>query len=167
MSPALPPEIREVLLLIALYLSAALGGTLAAVHRLPAARLAAAVALAALVMLVTVTAARDPRLLPVAILGRVDLIVSNPPYVADYEYDFLPSDVRREPREALVAGPTGLEVIQRIGASAADWLRPGGVVICEIAATQGVSAPSSFYGVSTVVRKDLSDRDRYVVAVKP
>lgn len=107
----------------------------------------------------------DP--LPVAILGQVDLIVSNPPYVAEHEYEYLPRDVRREPRQALVAGQTGLEMIERIGASAAEWLRPGGVVICEIGATQGVSAPSSFVGVSTVVRQDLSGRDRYVVGVKP
>jgi release factor glutamine methyltransferase len=75
--------------------------------------------------------------------------------------------VQREPRIALVAGPTGLEVIQRIGASAAAWLRPGGVVICEIGDRQGVSATSSFMDLPAIVRQDLSGRDRYIVAVKP
>lgn len=107
----------------------------------------------------------DP--LPTAILGTVDLIVANPPYVADVDFSGLPRDVQREPRIALVSGPTGLEVIQQIGASAATWLRPGGVVICEIGERQGVSASSSFRDLPAVVRQDLTGRDRYVVAVKP
>jgi release factor glutamine methyltransferase len=107
----------------------------------------------------------DP--LPTAILGTTDLIVANPPYVAEVDFSGLPRDVQREPRVALVAGSSGLEVIQRIGASAAAWLRPGGVVICEIGEKQGVSATSSFLDLPAVVRQDLTGRDRYVVAVKP
>jgi release factor glutamine methyltransferase len=107
----------------------------------------------------------DP--LPTAILGMVDLIVANPPYVAEVDFAALPRDVQREPRVALVSGPTGLEIIQQIGASAAAWLRPGGVVICEIGERQGVSAASSFRDLPAVVRQDLTGRDRYVVAVKP
>lgn len=107
----------------------------------------------------------DP--LPVSILGEVDLLVANPPYIAEGEFDALPIDVKREPRVALVAGRTGLEVIQEIGVSAADWLRPGGVMVCEIGETQGESAARSFFGLPTVVRQDLAGRDRYVVAVKP
>jgi release factor glutamine methyltransferase len=107
----------------------------------------------------------DP--LPTAILGSVDLIVANPPYVAEVDFAQLPEDVRREPKVALVSGPTGLEVIQRIGASSASWLRPGGVVTCEIGEKQGVSATSSFVDLPAVVRQDLTGRDRYVVAVKP
>lgn len=105
--------------------------------------------------------------LPERILGEVDLIVANPPYVAEVQYSFLPADVRREPRQALVAGPTGLEVIQRIGDVAAKWLRPGGVLVCEIGERQGVSASSSVRDLSPVIRQDLSGRDRYLVAVKP
>jgi release factor glutamine methyltransferase len=107
----------------------------------------------------------DP--LPASIFGEVDLMVANPPYVSDVEFDSLPEDVKREPRVALVAGRTGLEVIQAIGASAAQWLRPGGVLVCEIGENQGVSASSSFVDLPTVVREDLSGRDRYVIAVKP
>jgi release factor glutamine methyltransferase len=105
--------------------------------------------------------------LPAAVLGTADLIVANPPYVAEVDYSGLPEDVRCEPKVALVAGASGLEVIERIGASAVDWLRPGGVVICEIGEKQGVAASSSFRGLPAVVRKDLAGRDRYVVAVKP
>ena len=58
-------------------------------------------------------------------------------------------------------------MIERIGASAGAWLRPGGVVICEIGETQGAGAASSFIDLPAVVRKDMSGADRYVVAVKP
>lgn len=107
----------------------------------------------------------DP--LPASLLGEVDLLVANPPYVAQSEFDSLPIDVKHEPHVALVAGTRGLEQIERIGASAVDWLRPGGVVICEIGEKQGVSAATSFTDLPAVVRKDLAGRDRYVVAVKP
>lgn len=107
----------------------------------------------------------DP--LPAALLGEVDLLVVNPPYVAETEFEELTDDVKREPKIALVPGPTGLETIRSIGASASRWLRPGGVVVCEIGERQGVSAPASFLDLPTVVRKDLAGRDRYVVAVKP
>ncbi len=107
----------------------------------------------------------DP--LPAAILGSVDLIVANPPYVAEVDFADLPRDVQNEPRIALVAGPSGLEVIQEIGAAAEVWLRPGGVVVCEIGEKQGVSATSSFVDLPAVVRQDISGRDRYIVAVKP
>lgn len=107
----------------------------------------------------------DP--LPAALLGEVDLLVANPPYVAENDFDLLPDDVKREPRVALVAGRTGLEMIRSIGASVWMWLRPGGVVVCEIGETQGAPASTSFRDLPTVVRKDLAGRDRYIVAVKP
>ncbi len=107
----------------------------------------------------------DP--LPAALLGGVDLLVANPPYVAASEFNALPEDVKREPEVALIAGPTGLEVIERIGVAAMDWLRPGGVVVCEIGQTQGPAGSKCFAGMSVVVRQDLNGLDRYVVAVKP
>ena len=107
----------------------------------------------------------DP--LPERLIGEIDLIVANPPYVAESQFSHLPADVRREPREALISGRTGLEVIERIGDSAAKWLRPGGVLVCEIGERQGVSASSSVRDLSAVIRPDLTGRDRYLVAVKP
>lgn len=107
----------------------------------------------------------DP--LPVSLMGQVDLIVANPPYVSEGEFEILPEDVKREPRVALIAGPTGLEVIERIGINAVDWLRPGGVIVVEIGETQGPAASSMFKRLPAVVRQDLSGRDRYVVSVKP
>lgn len=107
----------------------------------------------------------DP--LPVSLLGAVDLIVANPPYVSEAEFADLPEDVKQEPKVALVSGRSGLEIIERIGASAAQWLRPGGVVVCEIGEKQGVAAASSFPGIPMVVRKDLNGRDRFAMGVKP
>lgn len=107
----------------------------------------------------------DP--LPASLLGEVDLLVVNPPYVSEAEFETLPEDVKREPRIALVAGRTGLEVIREIGGSVSQWLRPGGVVVCEIGERQGIPATNSFLDLPTVIRKDLSGRDRYIVAVKP
>jgi release factor glutamine methyltransferase len=75
--------------------------------------------------------------------------------------------VKREPRIALVAGPTGLEVIRRIGAAVSKWLRPGGVLVCEIGERQGVAAAISFHDLPTVVRKDMAGRNRYLVGVRP
>lgn len=107
----------------------------------------------------------DP--LPASLLGEVDLLVANPPYIAESEFDDLPDDVKREPKVALVSGPTGLEIIRRIGSSVSRWMRPGGVVVCEIGEKQASAATSSFIDLPTVVRKDLAGRDRYLVAVKP
>jgi len=67
------------------------------------------------------------------------VVVSNPPYVREDEYAGLPRDVREyEPRGALVAGPTGVEVIERLAAQAADRLAPGGWLVLE--AGPGVAA---------------------------
>ena len=62
-----------------------------------------------------------------------DFIVSNPPYVSTAEYEKLPRDVKKfEPREALLAGPKGTEVIERLILQAAQRLRPGGHLLIEI-----------------------------------
>jgi len=65
--------------------------------------------------------------------GPFDLVVSNPPYVREDEFAGLPRDVRdHEPRRALVAGPTGVEVVGRLVSMAADRLVPGGWLLVEI-----------------------------------
>lgn len=97
--------------------------------------------------------------------GKVDLLVSNPPYVSAAEWGELPVDVRREPRMALVAGKTGLEILSRIADEAATWLRPGGKLVCEIGEKQGRAVRDVFSRYhDVVVLRDLTDRDRYLVA---
>ncbi|MEX1005635.1 MAG: peptide chain release factor N(5)-glutamine methyltransferase [Acidimicrobiia bacterium] len=99
------------------------------------------------------------------LVGAFDLIVSNPPYVASSEWARLPDDVRREPRLALVSGPTGLEVLRRIASESSAWLAAGGVVVCEIGETQADPVREVFDGFASVeIRPDLQGRDRYVVA---
>lgn len=99
--------------------------------------------------------------------GEIDLLVSNPPYVAEAEWDVLPADVRREPRMALIAGPTGLEVLARIAAEAITWLRPGGRIWCEIGERQAPAARDLFGNYTdVVVVRDFTDRYRYLTATR-
>jgi release factor glutamine methyltransferase len=105
--------------------------------------------------------------LPARLRGRIDLVVSNPPYVAEHEWTGLPADVRdHEPREALVAGPEGTEVLARIAAEAYWWLGVGGWVVCEIGETQAEAARDLFSAYDREVRRDLAGRDRILVARK-
>jgi len=76
--------------------------------------------------------------------GGVDLIVSNPPYIAEAEWSGLAPEVRREPRKALVAGPTGLEFMSRLIAGAALRLKPGGRLLFEVGRGQARRALGLF-----------------------
>ncbi|MFQ5491148.1 MAG: peptide chain release factor N(5)-glutamine methyltransferase [Phycisphaerae bacterium] len=67
--------------------------------------------------------------------GGFDLIVSNPPYVADQQADQLPANVREhEPHQALFAGPDGLAVYRKLQAEAPPMLKPDGLMLVEIGA---------------------------------
>src|SRR5437868_6036001 len=67
---------------------------------------------------------------------KFDLIVSNPPYIADAEMNRLQREVRREPRSALVAGPDGLSVIRRLLIDAPSYIRRGGYLVFEFGINQ-------------------------------
>lgn len=111
----------------------------------------------------------DP--VPGALRGAVDVLVSNPPYLAADEVAELPAEVAHwDPVAALVAGPTGHEVSDRLLTAAHHWLAPGGALLLELderrvaaAATRARSG-----GLSNVrVRSDLTDRPRFLVAHHP
>lgn len=69
--------------------------------------------------------------------GQVDIIVSNPPYIAEAEWATLQPEVRLfEPRGALVAGHQGTELHERLLQEAGRYLSPAGAVIMEIGAGQ-------------------------------
>jgi release factor glutamine methyltransferase len=69
--------------------------------------------------------------------GRIDVIVSNPPYIAEADWTTLQPEVRLfEPRAALVAGPQGTELHERLLQEAVRYLAPGGALIMEIGAGQ-------------------------------
>lgn len=102
--------------------------------------------------------------LPRELAGGVDVVVSNPPYVA--ESDVLPVEVSEwEPRHALIAGSSGLESIEHILREAPAWLTPRGAVVLEIGETQGdrARALASDFG-SVAVHPDLAGRPRVLVA---
>jgi release factor glutamine methyltransferase len=100
-----------------------------------------------------------------------DFLVANPPYVAESEWDSLQPEIRdHEPRAALVSGPTGLEIIERIVKGAPAYLRPGGTLLVEIGAGQGPSVAeraAAVRGLEQVeIRKDYANHDRMLVAKK-
>ena len=69
--------------------------------------------------------------------GRIDVIVSNPPYIAEADWATLQPEVRLfEPRCALVAGPQGTELQGRLLQESGRYLSPGGALIMEIGAGQ-------------------------------
>jgi len=73
----------------------------------------------------------DP--VPADLRGRVDVIVANPPYLAAGELRGLePEVVDWDPHDALVAGPTGHEVADRLIEQAPDWLADGGWLLLEV-----------------------------------
>lgn len=109
----------------------------------------------------------DP--LPQALLGNVDLIVSNPPYIPSADLPDLPAEVLGfEPHEALDGGADGLDVFRRIVAGSAEWLVPGGGIAVELDSGRVADAAlllgEQYEGVA--VRKDLTGRDRIVDARK-
>jgi release factor glutamine methyltransferase len=106
--------------------------------------------------------------LPPELAGAVDVVVSNPPYVAEFEVEDLPDEVRRwEPMTALVSGPTGLEDIERVVAEALGWLARPGSLLVEIAPHQAAEveamALATGFG-SAAIWPDLAGRDRILLA---
>lgn len=68
-----------------------------------------------------------------AAAGRTyDLIISNPPYVAEKEVQAFPPEYGHEPIMAHIGGDDGLDIVRRILEEAADHLNPGGALLCEI-----------------------------------
>ena len=105
--------------------------------------------------------------LPRALRGRLRLVVSNPPYVAESEVADLPAELLHEPRRALVSGPTGMEAIDELAREAPAWLDDTGTFVCEITPQRAEVAAkvASAAGFDEVlVRPDLAGRDRVLVA---
>lgn len=100
-----------------------------------------------------------------------DVICSNPPYIADAEWPSLPAVVRlHESPLALLAGPDGLGVIERIAFEATAYLNPGGMLALEIGAGQcdsvkRILADNNYEHIEA--RRDLSGIERIAVARKP
>lgn len=98
----------------------------------------------------------------------LDVIVSNPPYIAESEWERYADNLVFEPRHALVAGATGLNAIHEIISSAKLFLRPAGFLIIEHGFSQGQAIRSFFEkmgykGVETI--KDLAGKERATLGV--
>jgi release factor glutamine methyltransferase len=75
--------------------------------------------------------------LPVDLVGRVDVLVVNAPYVPTDEIALMPAEARdHEPRLALDGGPDGVDVHRRVAEQASRWLRPGGHLVIETSRLQ-------------------------------
>ena len=105
-----------------------------------------------------------------------DMIVSNPPYIADNDPHLAQGDLRFEPREALAAGPRGLSALAHIARNAAPRpgglgpLAPGGWLLLEHGYDQGAAcrellAAAEFTNVET--HKDLAGIDRVTLGQRP
>lgn len=100
----------------------------------------------------------------------MDLIVSNPPYVAEGDQDLDESVSEWEPTTALLSGSDGLDDLRVIVAGASGWLRPGGMLVTEMGHTQADELIDLYQlaGMADVqVHRDLAGRDRFVSGVNP
>jgi release factor glutamine methyltransferase len=105
--------------------------------------------------------------LPAELLGMVDVVVANPPYVPSADVPGLPAEVAGfEPHLALDGGPNGLDVYRRILLGAREWLAPGGLIGVELDERRVPEAAAEavewYQGVGVV--SDLTGRDRIVTA---
>ena len=101
--------------------------------------------------------------------GRLDLVISNPPYVATTEAHIPdPEVVDHDPGIALWAGEDGLDVIRLVEQAARRLLKPGGLLVVEHSDRQGRTAPALLEGLGgwseVADHQDYAGRDRYVTA---
>jgi release factor glutamine methyltransferase len=99
-----------------------------------------------------------------SVAGQFDVVVSNPPYVAETEA-LEPQVDRYEPHSALYAGPTGLEIYQRLIPQAREHLKPGGWLLMEMGFGQSEALKGLFCDWNQVsVSEDLQGIPRIVKA---
>ncbi|MEP6626259.1 MAG: peptide chain release factor N(5)-glutamine methyltransferase [Acidimicrobiia bacterium] len=104
--------------------------------------------------------------LPPDLAGTLLTIVSNPPYVAEGEA-LDAAVVEWEPRDALFAGPTGMEALDHLIVGALKWLDPAGTLVVELAPHQADAAAARALDVGfaeVLLRPDLTGRARALVA---
>lgn len=98
-----------------------------------------------------------------AIDGRFDLIVSNPPYIANRDPHLSQGDLRFEPPEALASGDDGLRDIRHIVAHAPRHLEAGGWLLFEHGYQQGPAARQALQGAGftqVYTQEDLAGLER-------
>lgn len=106
----------------------------------------------------------DP--LPRSLLGRVDVLVANAPYVPSRAIATMPPEARdHEARVALDGGCDGLDVQRRVAAAAPRWLAPGGVLLVETSQEQGPRTAAALAAVGLVARVERSEELDATVAI--
>jgi release factor glutamine methyltransferase len=98
----------------------------------------------------------------------IDVLVSNPPYIAETDIPHLPATVKDfEPPEALYGGADGLEAIGLIFQQATEQLKPGGWLVLEIGeaqAAQVLKLTQTLLFDQTTIRRDYAGKDRILKA---
>ena len=101
------------------------------------------------------------------IIDKIDILVSNPPYIRSDKLTSLQEEVLREPVVALDGGYDGLELIKRLLFQAVDKMSNPGVILFEIdpdQASEAVKLCQQFFpSAITTVLKDLSNNQRAVL----
>lgn len=102
------------------------------------------------------------------ITEKQDIIISNPPYISQSEWDLMDESVRTyEPKTALFAENEGLAIYQKIAAESRECLQPNGMIFLEIGFRQGQSVKGIFQTVypekEVTIHQDMSGNDRMVV----
>jgi len=97
-------------------------------------------------------------------LPKMDIIVSNPPYIAANIIDTLDKSVKDyEPTNALDGGETGLYFYEKIANEARNFLKENGVIFLEIGYDQGEKIKNIFKNYkSVIIIKDYANLDRIV-----
>ena len=96
--------------------------------------------------------------LPASLRGRVAVLAANVPYVPSDEIGMMPPEARDyEPRFALDGGADGLDLLRRVAADAAGWLRPGGHLLIETSEPQSPYAMEVFAGYGLTPRVAVDD----------
>lgn len=100
--------------------------------------------------------------------GRCDVLISNPPYIAESERtDLSPEVLDYDPPQALFAGADGLDAYRTLARLAPQWLRPGGMAFYEIGYKQAKAVKELLEAHGQTVletRQDLAGHDRVIVA---
>lgn len=99
---------------------------------------------------------------------KIDILISNPPYISNAEWDLMDKSVRTfEPKTALFAENDGLAIYQQLAEEAKDWLNPNGKIYLEIGFQQGQAVKQLFQQAfahkQVDIAQDLSGNDRMII----